>query len=259
MWWIYNQNDLLRCCVVWNSVGHSLLLMNEAHRGVLVYCYKKEIQHSLAQLNISDKIGVLLHVVSLLWRDKSGRESGKQRGAVSLSDQQLRFWASVTFRFFFLFFSPAGRSDGKEFGIDESVTWIERRPASTDWKDGVPWTLRRGCPTACGPLEVREEILGTQMNDKRSDGPRLVEGIVNEKTTCSEFKKQRQIEHDWLLHTHTHANLIWIYYLFRSLNLHGHFPKTRPEIPCWWMMSLFQVSEKHMNGLIKSGILWHVP
>lgn len=39
-------------------------------------------------------------------------------------------------------------------------------------------------------LEVREEILGTQMNDKRSDGPRLVEGIVNEKTTCSEMKNR---------------------------------------------------------------------
>lgn len=29
------------------------------------------------------------------------------------------------------------------------------------------------------PLEVREEILWTQMNDKRSDGARLVERIVN--------------------------------------------------------------------------------
>lgn len=40
------------------------------------------------------------------------------------------------------------------------------------------------------PLEVREEILGTQMNDERSDGPWLVEGIVNEKTTCSEMKNR---------------------------------------------------------------------
>lgn len=40
------------------------------------------------------------------------------------------------------------------------------------------------------PLEVREEILGTKMNDKRSDGPWLVEGIVNEKTTCSEMKNR---------------------------------------------------------------------
>ena len=40
------------------------------------------------------------------------------------------------------------------------------------------------------PLEVREEILGTQMNDERSDGPWLVEGIVNEETTCSETKNR---------------------------------------------------------------------
>lgn len=30
------------------------------------------------------------------------------------------------------------------------------------------------------------------MNDKRSDGPRLVEGIVDEKTTCSERTKRRR-------------------------------------------------------------------
>lgn len=42
------------------------------------------------------------------------------------------------------------------------------------------------------PLEVREEILGTKVNDKRSDGPWLVEGIVNEKTTCSKTERQRE-------------------------------------------------------------------
>lgn len=41
-------------------------------------------------------------------------------------------------------------------------------------------------------LEVREEILGTQMDDKRSDGPRLVEGIVDEETTCSERKVEQE-------------------------------------------------------------------
>lgn len=48
-------------------------------------------------------------------------------------------------------------------------------------------------------LEVREEILGTQMDDKRSDGPWLVEGIVNEETACSERKEQRHVEQEWLL------------------------------------------------------------
>lgn len=53
------------------------------------------------------------------------------------------------------------------------------------------------------PLEVREEILGTQMNDKRSEGPRLVEGIVNEKTTCSEKKnRDRRIT----IHVHTYRD-----------------------------------------------------
>lgn len=38
-----------------------------------------------------------------------------------------------------------------------------------------------------GPnLEVREEILGTQVDDEGSDGPWLVEGIVNEETPCGE-------------------------------------------------------------------------
>lgn len=45
------------------------------------------------------------------------------------------------------------------------------------------------------PLEVREEILWTQVNNKRSNGARLVERIVNEKTTCREGEQgetQRQ-------------------------------------------------------------------
>lgn len=33
-------------------------------------------------------------------------------------------------------------------------------------------------------LEVREEILGTQMDDEGSEGPWLVEGIVDEETPC---------------------------------------------------------------------------
>lgn len=38
-----------------------------------------------------------------------------------------------------------------------------------------------------GPeLEVREEILGTQVDDEGRDGPRLVEGIVDEETPCGE-------------------------------------------------------------------------
>ncbi|KAG8010644.1 hypothetical protein GBF38_009785, partial [Nibea albiflora] len=49
--------------------------------------------------------------------------------------------------------------------------------------------------------EVREEILGTKMNDKRSDGPWLVEGIVNEKTTCSETKnRDKESRNDYYNH-----------------------------------------------------------
>lgn len=36
------------------------------------------------------------------------------------------------------------------------------------------------------PLEVREEVLGPQMDDEGGDGPRLVEGIVDEETPCGE-------------------------------------------------------------------------
>lgn len=51
------------------------------------------------------------------------------------------------------------------------------------------------------PLEVREEILGTQVNDKRSEGPRLVEGIVNEKTTCSEMKdRDKESRRDYYIY-----------------------------------------------------------
>lgn len=40
-----------------------------------------------------------------------------------------------------------------------------------------------------GPgLEVGEEVLGTQMDDEGSDGPRLVEGIVDEETPCGDRK-----------------------------------------------------------------------
>jgi hypothetical protein len=41
-------------------------------------------------------------------------------------------------------------------------------------------------------LEVREEILRTQMNNKWCDGPRLVKRIVNEKTTYSEEKSRER-------------------------------------------------------------------
>lgn len=50
-------------------------------------------------------------------------------------------------------------------------------------------------------LEIREEILGTQVDNEGSNGPWLVEGIVNEKTTCSDRKEQRQAEQERLLQT----------------------------------------------------------
>lgn len=37
-----------------------------------------------------------------------------------------------------------------------------------------------------GDLEVGEEVLGTQVDDEGSDGPRLVEGIVDEEAPCGE-------------------------------------------------------------------------
>ena len=43
-------------------------------------------------------------------------------------------------------------------------------------------------------LEVREEILRTQVYYKGSDGPRLVKGTVNEKTTYSEERTERERE-----------------------------------------------------------------
>lgn len=43
-------------------------------------------------------------------------------------------------------------------------------------------------------LEVREEILRTQVNNKRCDGPWLVKGIVNEKTTYSEEKSRESCD-----------------------------------------------------------------
>lgn len=45
---------------------------------------------------------------------------------------------------------------------------------------------RTGTDVRAPSLEVREEILGTQVDDEGSDGPRLVEGIVDEETPCGE-------------------------------------------------------------------------
>lgn len=39
-------------------------------------------------------------------------------------------------------------------------------------------------------LEVREEILGSQVDDEGSQGPRLVEGIVYEESTCRETESR---------------------------------------------------------------------
>lgn len=44
-------------------------------------------------------------------------------------------------------------------------------------------------PTSGPNLEVGEEVLGTQMDDEGSDGPRLVEGIVDEEPPCGERKE----------------------------------------------------------------------
>lgn len=41
-------------------------------------------------------------------------------------------------------------------------------------------------------LEVREEILRTQVYNKGSDGPRLVKGTVNEKPTYSEERSRER-------------------------------------------------------------------
>lgn len=49
-----------------------------------------------------------------------------------------------------------------------------------------------GWTTNAGKLEVREEVLGTQMDDEGSDGPRLVEGIVDEETPCGERTQRPQ-------------------------------------------------------------------
>lgn len=71
---------------------------------------------------------------------------------------------------------------------------IERQPAYTDrknrWACEQPGVLRIQAGESVSNnllhLEVREEILGTQMDDKRSNGPRLVEGIVNEKSSIGQ-------------------------------------------------------------------------
>lgn len=52
--------------------------------------------------------------------------------------------------------------------------------------DGNPGRVRSAGRVTRENLEVREEVLGTQMDDEGSDGPRLVEGIVDEETPCGE-------------------------------------------------------------------------
>lgn len=64
---------------------------------------------------------------------------------------------------------------------------VETAWSSLEWYD----TLK---PHNLMVLEVREEILRTQVNKKRSDGPRLVKGIVNEKTTYSKDKSRESCD-----------------------------------------------------------------
>ncbi|TNN40921.1 hypothetical protein EYF80_048913 [Liparis tanakae] len=84
---------------------------------------------------------------------------------------------------------PIDQTETSFFEIDESVPWIRGGPPRrTRKRPSCVRNVRRERPATRRRLEVREEILGTQVNDKRSEGPRLVEGVVNEKTTCREFK-----------------------------------------------------------------------
>ena len=46
------------------------------------------------------------------------------------------------------------------------------------------------------PLEVREEVLGSQVDDEGGEGPRLVEGVVDEKTTWSQKERERERERE---------------------------------------------------------------
>ncbi|KAF0031375.1 hypothetical protein F2P81_015930 [Scophthalmus maximus] len=86
----------------------------------------------------------------------------------------------------------ADRSNQKLFWMRESVSrGSERRPRRS--QTGRAGEQRvKGASDRLRALEVGEEILGTQMDDEGSDGPRLVEGIVDEKTPCSERKRRKR-------------------------------------------------------------------
>lgn len=65
-----------------------------------------------------------------------------------------------------------------------------RKGAPPEDRDGNPervrvdgWRVKN--------LEVREEVLGTQMDDEGGDGPWLVEGIVDEEAPCGERTEDR--------------------------------------------------------------------
>lgn len=53
----------------------------------------------------------------------------------------------------------------------------------------------RSAPNSFLSSEVREKILRTEVNNKRSDGTRLVERIVNEQTTCSNEEQRERGMH----------------------------------------------------------------
>lgn len=79
---------------------------------------------------------------------------------------------------------------GKLLPSEKESGWGERSPA----EDGGPPGGRRRKSRRVRPagretrenLEVREEVLGTQVDDEGGEGPRLVEGIVDEEAPCGE-------------------------------------------------------------------------
>lgn len=76
--------------------------------------------------------------------------------------------------------------------MDPSVG-IERQPTS-DRETGGLVCSQVSVESGSGNtplLEVREEILRTQMDDERSDGARLVERIVDEQTACSDEDQRK--------------------------------------------------------------------
>ena len=161
-------------------------------RRVQMYCYKKDRGSAKAShswtFSVKSEYCLLESPSSseeTIWtgRGENGREALRASGSVG---------RTVLLKS--LIPPPSGLIKQKLLSIRESVSRGQKGPPThRDRKTGGRVRVTRESNNLL-PLEVREEILGAQVDDKWSEGPRLVEGIVNEKSPCRQMKEG---EREW--------------------------------------------------------------